>query len=347
MAEKTVYAPGGPAVVFGAKNLAYTGPQSANGGAVNGDAKTAVSDFHQEEDEQELETIENAGYHTKLVDIDFSEYTQDYPYEEEGSSMGQGPSMTRIFVDGTVLTYEEDWEDNPQSSISECLGIEYEDKETVEKLYPDEAYNIYDEEMSRYLSTDRVSAEVDPLEKDYQRWSISTSQDVEEDPDATMGGVWDDMATAANTFSYRIPESVRSTVSDRILKETDFGIRMGVVRGLKEAGYEDDFDEDVIEDISTDMKDLGFDDEESTERFLSNYITGGHSDTDQIDSNIEDYINENYGSVQNLNIPIDENSDKGVGTQIREYYYNKPEISVSDPFEISEANDRFYVTRVS
>lgn len=347
MAEKTVYAPGGPAVVFGAKNLAYTGPQSANGGAVNGDAKTAVSDFHQEEDEQELASVEDASHDTKLVDIDFSEYTQDEPYEEEGSSMGDGPSMTRMFVDGTVLTYEEDWEDNPQSSISECMGIEYEDKETVEKLYPDEAYNIYDEEMSRYLSTDRVSAHAESLENDYQRWSISTTQDVEEDPDATMGGIWNDMATAANTFSYRIPESVRSTVSDRIRKETDFGIRMGIVRGLKEAGYEDDFDEDVIENISTDMQDLGFDDEESTERFLSNYITGGHSDTDQIDSNIEDYINENYGSAKNLNIPIDENSDKGVGTQIREYYYNKPEISVSDPFEISEANGRFYVTRVS
>ena len=51
--------------------------------------------------------------------------------------------MTRMFVDGTALTHEEDWEDNPQSPISECTGIEYEEKETVEKLYPDQAYNIY------------------------------------------------------------------------------------------------------------------------------------------------------------------------------------------------------------
>ena len=44
MSKKPVNAPGGPAKVFGAENLAYTGPKAANSGsAVDGDAKTPLT----------------------------------------------------------------------------------------------------------------------------------------------------------------------------------------------------------------------------------------------------------------------------------------------------------------
>lgn len=47
MSKKPVHAPGGPAKVFGAENLAYTGPKAANSeSAVDGDAKTLINEIN-------------------------------------------------------------------------------------------------------------------------------------------------------------------------------------------------------------------------------------------------------------------------------------------------------------
>lgn len=47
MAKKPVNAPGGPAKVFGAENLAYTGPKAANSeSAVDGDIQTLINEIN-------------------------------------------------------------------------------------------------------------------------------------------------------------------------------------------------------------------------------------------------------------------------------------------------------------
>lgn len=336
------------AVVYGVHNLDYVGSKSASeAGSVKGDLNSAISDFVQQDDSVNdgLETIENAQYDTALEDIDFSEYTIDEPYEEYGTATGSEAAVTRIYVnDDNNLTFEEDWEDNPQSSIAHVMGLD-SDEEGLQSAIPEKAYEIYDEEMKNHLTTGNVIAEPESLEYDYQRWIISTTVDMEEDGDTTIGSVWDQFAHSANTFNYRIDPSVQSTIKERIESETDYGYTLEASRGLSDAGY-DDMDPDDITTFVGDARALGHDDPESVRTFSENFINGGHGNLDQIDESIEEYINDEYGGPESLGIDVDESSDKPVGTQIREYYENKPEITTSDPFEISSHEDRYYIHRV-
>lgn len=93
MSERTVNVPGGPAYVFGAKNLAYTGPQSA-GGSVDADPRSALSDFG------DMETVSSDNSDAKIRPdgtVDFSALQKTDRVEAMQAELIEG--MTNLAVD--------------------------------------------------------------------------------------------------------------------------------------------------------------------------------------------------------------------------------------------------------
>lgn len=89
MSKKPVHAPGGPAKVFGAENLAYTGPKAANSeSAVDGDAKTLINEINSNtSDNMTEDTAADAAFNAMYAavekyweesDVDVSDLSLEY-----------------------------------------------------------------------------------------------------------------------------------------------------------------------------------------------------------------------------------------------------------------------------
>lgn len=89
MSKKPVNAPGGPAKVFGAENLAYTGPKAANSeSAVDGNAHTLIDEINSKSSDNMTEdTASDAAFNAmheamekfwEESDVDVSDLSQEY-----------------------------------------------------------------------------------------------------------------------------------------------------------------------------------------------------------------------------------------------------------------------------
>lgn len=89
MSKKPVNAPGGPAKVFGAENLAYTGPKAANSeSAVDGNTQTLIDEINSKSSDNMTEdTASDAAFNAmheamekfwEESDVDVSDLSQEY-----------------------------------------------------------------------------------------------------------------------------------------------------------------------------------------------------------------------------------------------------------------------------
>lgn len=124
MSKKPVHAPGGPAKVFGAENLAYTGPKAANSeSAVDGDAKTLINEINSNtSDNMTEDTAADAAFNAMYAavekyweesDVDVSDLSLEYAdrhlpswdYSEEDRE-GYISSLIERFEDTDDIAHE-------------------------------------------------------------------------------------------------------------------------------------------------------------------------------------------------------------------------------------------------
>lgn len=124
MSKKPVNAPGGPAKVFGAENLAYTGPKAANSeSAVDGNAQTLIDEINSKSSDNMTEdTASDAAFNAmheamekfwEESDVDVSDLSQEYTdrylpswdYSEEDRE-GYMSSIIERFEDTDDIAHE-------------------------------------------------------------------------------------------------------------------------------------------------------------------------------------------------------------------------------------------------